>query len=213
MKPLLLDLFCGAGGAGMGYHQAGFEVVGVDIAPQPSYPFEFVQADALEFLAREATSTRWAAIHASPPCQSSSALTKGTNKGREHPDLIPQTRELLARFRGPTFIENVQGSELRKNLILCGEMFGLNVIRHRYFEINGVLVLQADHNPHRGRVAGFRHGARHEGPYVAAYGHGGGKGTVQQWKDGLGIQWMRTKKELAESIPPAYTKYIGEQVI
>ena len=152
----ILDLFCGAGGAGMGYHRAGFDVVGVDISPQPNYPFEFYRGDALEYLA--SYGDRFDAIHASPPCQSSSALTKGTNKGRHYPDLIPATREALTRFDVPTVIENVQGSDLRRDVTLCGEMFGLGVIRHRYFEISRFDVPQPKHVKHRGRVAGYRHG-------------------------------------------------------
>ena len=95
-RPRLLDLFCGAGGASAGYHRAGFDVVGVDINPQPNYPFEFHQADALDYLAGHGMG--FDAIHASPPCQASTALTKGTNRGREYPQLIPATRALLAYY-------------------------------------------------------------------------------------------------------------------
>ena len=218
-KPLLLDLFCGAGGAAMGYHRAGFDVIGVDIEPQPNYPFEFIQADALEILRRGVPPTPWwkslspMAIHASPPCQASCNLSKGTNKGREYPQLIPPTRSLLAHFPGPTVMENVQGSKLRRDLTLCGEMFGLAVIRHRYFEINKALVLQPPHVPHRGRVAGYRHGIVYEGPYYAVYGDGGGKGDIEDWRRAMGIDWMQDKREIAESIPPAFTEYIGAQLI
>ncbi|BBC53872.1 putative site-specific DNA-cytosine methylase [Mycobacterium phage PP] len=191
----------------MGYHRAGFDVVGVDIAPQPNYPFSFVQDDAVSFVRR--LGHRFAAVHASPPCQSSSALTKGTNKGREYPDLIPATREVLARLDVPTVIENVQGSDLRRDLTLCGEMFGLGVIRHRYFEIEGFECPQPEHLKHRGRVAGYRHGQWYDGPYFAVYGDGGGKGTLAQWQEAMGVDWMTSKKELAEAIPPAYTHYIG----
>jgi DNA (cytosine-5)-methyltransferase 1 len=206
-KPRILDLFCCAGGAGTGYARAGFEVVGVDIAPQPNYPFEFVQGDALEYLA--AHGHEFDAIHTSPPCQSSSALTKGTNKGREYEDFIPRTRELLARFDVPTVIENVQGADIRRDLVLCGEMFGLGVIRHRYFELGNWMQWQPEHRPHRGRVAGWRHGTFHEGPYFAVYGDGGGKGTVKQWQDAMGMHWTDSRRELAEAIPPAYTQMIG----
>ena len=206
-RPRLLDLFCGAGGAGFGYHQAGFEVVGVDLRPMPNYPFEFIQADALDYLAGHGMS--FDAIHASPPCQASTALTKGTNQGREYPQLIPATRALLAYYQVPTVIENVQGSDLRRDLTLCGEMFGLNVIRHRYFEISGVDIPQPEHRPHRGRVAGYRHGEWFDGPYFAVYGDGGGKGTVAQWQQAMGIDWTSVRKEIAESIPPAYAEYIG----
>jgi hypothetical protein len=212
VRPLLLDLFCGAGGATRGYQQAGFHVVGVDIDPQPDYcDDEFVQAEALDYLLGHGL--RFDAIHASPPCQASSNLTKGTNKGREYPQLIPSTRALLDCYRVPTVMENVQGSDLRRDLTLCGEMFGLNVIRHRYFEINGALVLQPPHKPHRGRVAGLRHGTWYEGPYFAVYGEGGGKGTVAQWQQAMGIDWTDNRKSIAEAIPPAYTEYLGSQLL
>ena len=204
---LLLDLYSGCGGAAMGYHRAGFTVVGVDINPQPDYPFEFVQADALEYL--EQYGHLYDVVHASPPCQSSSALTKGTNKGREYVDLIPDTRAALARHGGKTIMENVQGSDLRRDVLLCGEMFGLQVIRHRYFEVENFTPAQPEHIAHRGRVKGYRHGGNYEGYYYAVYGDGGGKGSVSEWKQAMGIDWTDNKKSLAEAIPPAYTEYIG----
>ena len=212
MKPKLLDLFCGAGGAGYGYKQAGFHVTGVDINPQPDYAGnEFIQGDALAYLA--AHGHEYDAIHASPPCQASSALTKGTNKGREYLNLIPATRALLALHNKPTVIENVQGSDLRRDLTLCGEMFDLRVIRHRYFELTGFPYLPTPHKPHRGRVAGYRHGEWFDGPYFAVYGEGGGKGTVAQWQEAMGIPWTNNRKSIAEAIPPAYTRFIGGQII
>lgn len=209
-RPKILDLFCGAGGAGMGYHQAGFDVTGVDIKPMPNYPFTFVQGDALAYLAEHGH--EYDAIHASPPCQASSALTKGTNRGKRYVNLIPATRELLSTFDVPTVIENVQGSDLRRDLTLCGEMFGLGVIRHRYFELNFPAV-QPAHVTHRGRVAGYRHGAWFDGPYFAVYGDGGGKGSVEQWQHAMGITWTNVRKEIAEAIPPAYTRWIGAQLM
>lgn len=206
----ILDLFCGAGGAGMGYHRAGFEVVGVDINPQPNYPFEFHQGDALAFLIERGH--EFDAIHASPPCQASTALTKGTNRGREYVQLIPETRRLLRTTGLPTVIENVQGSDLRRDLTLCGEMFGLGVIRHRYFEIDRASVLQPAHVSHRGRVRGWRHGTYYDGPYVAVYGDGGGKGSVTEWQQAMGIDWTGDRKAIAEAIPPAYTAFIGTQL-
>lgn len=210
-RPLLLDLFCCAGGAAMGYHRAGFDVVGVDINPQPNYPFKFIQGDALMYLA--AHGHEYDAIHGSPPCQASCNLTRGTNKGRVYPNLIPSTRELFAHFDVPTVIENVQGSDLRRDLTLCGEMFGLGVIRHRYFEITGAEVEQPQHVKHRGRVAGYRHGEWFEGPYFAVYGDGGGKGSVPEWQKAMGIDWTDVRKEIAEAIPPSYSEYIGRQLI
>jgi len=214
-KPKLLDLFCCAGGAGTGYHRAGFEVVGVDINPQPNYPFEFHQGDALAYLSEHFEG--FDAVHASPPCQASSALTKGTNKatgwGGDHVDLIPATRAFLDATELPYVIENVQGSSLRRDMTLCGEMFGLKVIRHRYFELSGFDFTPPEHKPHRGRVAGYRHGEWFEGPYFAVYGDGGGKGTVAQWQDAMGIDWTDVRKEIAEAIPPAYTEFIGAQLM
>jgi hypothetical protein len=211
MKPKLLDLFCCAGGAGAGYAAAGFDVTGIDNKPRPNYPFRFIQADALEYLA--AHGHEYDAIHASPPCQASCALTKGTNAGRFHPQLIPETRRLLSLAGRPCILENVQGSDVRRDVTLCGEMFGLGVIRHRYFELTGWNATAPAHPPHRGRVAGWRHGQYHEGPYFAVYGQGGGKGTVAQWQQAMGIDWTTDRNELAEAIPPAYTKWIGQQLL
>lgn len=191
----------------MGYLQAGFDVVGVDIEDQPDYPGEFLCADALDYLA-----SNWRhfdAIHASPPCQASSALTKGTNRGREYVQLIPETRRLMRATGRPSVLENVQGSDLRRDLTLCGEMFGLQVIRHRYFEIEGFGAQAPAHVPHRGRVRGWRHGTYYEGPYVAVYGQGGGKGSVSEWQTAMGMDWTDDRKALAEAIPPAYTRFIG----
>lgn len=207
----LLDLFCRAGGACKGYMDAGFEVTGVDIEDMPDYPGTFIQGDALAYLA--AHGHEYDAIHASPPCQASSALTKGTNKGREYLNLIPATRALLALHDVPTVIENVQGSDLRRDLTLCGEMFGLAVLRHRYFELTGFPFLPTPHKKHRGKVQGWRHGEYFDGPYFAVYGDGGGKGTIQQWQDAMGIHWTSDRKNLAEAIPPAYTRFIGGQII
>lgn len=196
----------------MGYVRAGFSVVGVDIAPQLDYAGDmFIMSDALEAL------ERWGdgfdAIHASPPCQASCALTKGTNKGREYLNLIPETRRLLDELGKPYVIENVQGSDLRRDYTLCGEMFGLGVIRHRYFEVSGFPPNPPAHKPHRGRVRGWRHGVYHDGPYVAVYGEGGGKGSVAEWQEAMGITWTDDRKAIAEAIPPAYTEHIGKQLL
>jgi DNA (cytosine-5)-methyltransferase 1 len=193
----------------MGYHRAGFDVVGVDIDPQPNYPFEFVQGDALQYLAKHGR--EFDAIHASPPCQGYTAL-KAVH-GNVWPLLIEPTRRMLDQIGVPYVIENVQGAPVRRDLTLCGEMFGLRVIRHRFFELGGWEAVAPAHLPHRGRVAGWRHGKFYDGPYFAVYGNGGGKGTVAQWQDALGIDWTTDRRELAEAIPPAYTEYIGRQLI
>lgn len=206
----LLDLFCGAGGAGMGYRRAGFEVVGVDIDPQPNYPFEFRQADALTLAGTDFLRS-FDAIHASPPCQGYTAL-KAVH-GNEWPLLIEPVRDMLEDSGRPYIIENVQGSPVRRDLTLCGEMFGLGVIRHRYFELGGWFAPQPAHIPHRGRVAGMRHGEWFSGPYFAVYGNGGGKGSVRQWQAAMGIDWTADRHEIAEAIPPAYTQHIGAQLM
>jgi hypothetical protein len=216
--PRLLDLFSCAGGAAMGYHRAGFDVVGVDIDAQPRYPFEHHQADALDVLRRLAAG--WAfggylledfdAIHASPPCQGYTAL-KAVH-GNTWPLLIDPVRDLLERIGLPYVIENVQGAPIRRDLTLCGEMFGLGVIRHRYFELGGWQASAPEHVPHRGRVRGWRHGQYFEGPYLAVHGEGGGKGTVAEWQAAMGIDWTDNRREIAEAIPPAYTQYIGAQL-
>lgn len=214
-KPRVLDLFCCAGGAAMGYHRAGFEVTGVDLNHQPNYPFSVTQRDALKYLEDLIGSGeigRYTLIHASPPCQHSAAITKGTNKHRQHlhPDLYPSTLSLLKRSGVPYVIEN---PDSRPDVILCGEMFGLSVIRHRKFELGGWIATQPQHIKHRGRVAGMRHGEWFTGPYFAVYGEGGGKGTVPQWQDAMGIDWTDVRKEIAEALPPAYTEWVGRQFL
>ena len=156
-----------------------------------------------------------AAIHTSPPCQASCALIKGNQRATadNHVNLIPATRELLKLTGLPTVIENVQGAMMRKDLVLCGEMFGLGVIRHRYFEVDGFEVTQPAHIPHRGRVRGWRHGVMHEGPYVSVYGAGGQKGSVADWQRAMGIDWTDVRVEIAEAIPPAYAELVGRQLM
>ncbi|MBP2585032.1 hypothetical protein J3A78_005510 [Streptomyces sp. PvR006] len=220
-RPLLLDLFYCAGGAGTGYSRAGFDVVGVDIAPRPNYPFAFVRADALEYLASLIASgeiERYAFVHSSPPCQAGCALTVGTNRsrgwGRTHIDLVPPTRVLLEASGLPYVIEQPNGrAEIRKDLTLCGEQFSLGVIRHRNFELGHWSVTRPAHAPHRGRVRGWRHGEFFDGPYVAAYGNGGGKPSVPELQAAMGIDWTDVREELTEAIPPAYSQWIGTQFL
>lgn len=227
-RPRLLDLFSCAGGAGTGYERAGFDVYAVDIDPQPNNPHPFHQGDALDVLVlliiggavpftHKDGTVEWLtlsdfdAIHASPPCQGYTALA--AVHGNEWPKLVEPVRDLLEQTGLPYIIENVQGSPVRRDLTLCGEMFGLAVIRHRYFELGRWTGTAPEHKPHRGRVAGMRHGEWFEGPYFAVYGNGGGKGTVAQWQQAMGIDWTTDRREIAEAIPPAYTEHIGRQLI
>ncbi|MFB7546054.1 DNA methylase [Streptomyces sp. NPDC056154] len=213
----VLDLFSCAGGAAMGYHRAGFEVDGCDIADRPNYPFDYHHGDALEHLARLIDSgdiTRYTLVHASPPCQAGCALTVGTNTskgwGTAHTDLVAATRELLDASGLPYVIEQPNGrANIRKDVSLCGEMFGLGVLRHRNFELGRWATIRPAHPRHRGYVRGHRHGVRHEGPYVAAYGNGGGKATVPEMQQAMGITWTDVREELTEAIPPAYTRWIA----
>ncbi|WP_020140149.1 DNA cytosine methyltransferase [Streptomyces sp. 351MFTsu5.1] len=216
-RPLLLDLFSCAGGAAMGYARAGFRVHGCDLADRPHYPFTWHRGDALEYLARLIATgeiERFTFVHASPPCQAKNTLTVGTNRSRgwggTHVDLVAPTRDLLDKTGLPYVIEQPNGqAEIRKDLTLCGEMYGLGVIRHRNFEVSGCTIEQPAHIPHRGRVRGYRHGRFYDGPYVAAYGNGGGKPTVPELQAALGIDWTDVREELTEAIPPAYSEHIG----
>lgn len=221
---LVLDLYCCAGGAARGYQRAGFRVIGVDVVPRPNYCGDgFVQMDALWALTEVisagdlAGTGRPVLIHASPPCQEANPLTRGTNQangwGREHVQMVPETRRLLDRIGLPYVLEQPIGSKMiRRDLMLCMDMFPLDpprVWRHRDFELSGFEVPQPPHAKHVGRVRGWRHGVRHDGDYVAAYGNGGGKATIAEMQHALGIDWTDVREELTEAIPPAYTEHIG----
>lgn len=207
-RPRLLDLFCGAGGAAMGYHRAGFEVVGVDIKPQKNYPFEFHQADAMTFPLEG-----FDAIHASPPCQAYSLMTKSWGRQDQHPDLVAPVRERLAAAHLPFVIENVPGAPLRDYFTLCGSSFGLRVRRHRIFESSVFIWAQPCSHSWQDETPIFRvrnHGNKRTGvAYV--FGHGTGKAN-EHWAPAMGIGWM-TRSELAQAIPPAYTEYIGKHLL
>lgn len=204
----LLDLFCGVGGASRGYRDAGFEADGVDIRVQRDYPYGFYQKDALTVLENLRGANPYDAIHASPPCQAYTALQKGTNAaaGREYPMLCEPVREALHALGVPYVIENPAA---RADVVLCGEMFGLGVLRHRRFELGYWTMQQPTHREHRGRVRGWRHGEFFDGPYISAYGNGGGKGTVEEMRVAMGIPWTKSRSSLIEAIPPAYTRKIG----
>lgn len=184
----------------MGYHRAGFDVVGVDINPQPHYPFEFIQADALTF-----PLDGYDVIHASPPCQR--YIRSGTVARHRHPDLLPATRELLEATGLPWVIENVPGAPMRADVVLCGSQFGLRVRRHRWFESSEALIpwlLSCNHSEPIAGVYGHPHGA-------GGANRGMLPGNHLSWSAAMGIDWMTTA-ELADAIPPAYTEWIGRQL-
>ncbi|WP_301130050.1 SAM-dependent methyltransferase [Streptomyces cacaoi] len=207
IQPRLLDLYCCQGGAAAGYAAAGFDVTGVDIAPQPRYPFRFVQADALTFVREHGAA--FDVIHSSPPCQHDSECQR--IQGRDHPDLIAPTRAALEATGRPWIIENVRGAvpKLRQPVLLCGTMFGLSTYRHRYFETGGGLTLpQPVHPAHTAPQAkmGRPVPPGHFGQYVGNFS------GVQRARDVLGVPWMN-RDGIRECIPPAYAEHIGRAAL
>ena len=202
-KPRLLDLFCGAGGAAMGYHRAGFEVVGVDINPQKNYPFEFHQADAMTYPLEG-----FDVIHASPPCQRYTLAQNAAQNADAHPDLVAPARERLRGSGALWVIENVVGAPLESPITLCGLAFGLNVKRHRLFELEPPLLLAPPCPSHDvGYYVIFGHEVRSRRHGQAT----GRKNKIAEGRKAMGIDWMTTS-ELSQAIPPAYTEWIGKQL-
>lgn len=206
----LLDLFCCAGGAAMGYHRAGFEVIGVDIKPQPHYPFEFHQADAFGYLAEHYQ--EFDVLHASPPCQRYTRSTRMSGKQEDHPDLLQPTIDALKATGKPYVVENVEDAPMTNYLMLCGTMFGLRVFRHRLFVCNpDIMFSPASCNHHSRSSNGGRHGdQKHpEGKFITVTGS---FGDLPKAKRAMGIDWMN-KYELTQAIPPAYTEFIGRRIL
>jgi len=208
----ILDLFCGAGGAGMGYHMAGFTVVGVDLVPQPDYPFEFHLGDAMEW-----PLDGYDVIHASPPCQAYTrmgGLLRSMGTAGDYPDLIAATRARLVAGGTPYVIENVEGSPLVRAVRLCGSMFGLQVQRHRLFESNVMLMAPCcNHGVWRKDKPGMHRHQSGRSRIVGCYGNSRGVGdNLDVRRAAMGIDWMGWRG-LTQAIPPAYTEYIGRQLI
>ena len=206
MNIKLLDLFCCGGGAGMGYKRAGFEVTGVDITHQPKYPFNFVRDDAINYLINN--HHKYDVIHASPPCQNNTkaTLTHKAN-GKEYECFIERTREALLKIDKPFIIENTMDAPLINPITLCGSMFGLKTYRHRLFESNIELSVPA----HPKHIAKNTKMGRKPvpGEFIQVVGHFSGVPFAQE---AMGIDWLG-QKELAQAIPPAYTEFIGRQII
>lgn len=211
MRPRLLDLFCGAGGAAMGYHRAGFDVVGVDIKPQSHYPFEFIQADAVTFPLEG-----FGAIHASPPCQRYSTIGKQNSRrsGKEYPDLYEPIRARLQATGVPWVVENVIGAPYRSGFVLCGSKFGLDVRRHRNFETSHLMMPPLCN--HQAQAPRFRTPDKRRSSALASvvgvYGNTNYAGHRSLREAAMGIDWM-TMHELTQAIPPAYTEWIGAQLL
>lgn len=205
MRPRLLDLYCCQGAASAGYMAAGFDVVGVDINPQPRYPFPFWRRDAVEFAKRYGRF--FDAVHASPPCQ---RYTKAQRiQGREHPDLIGPTREVLLELGLPYVIENVEDArdELVDPVTLCGASFGLHTYRHRLFESNLTLEVPAHLEHTHSTVKMGR--ALKPGDFYHAVGNFSG---VEYIRRDMGVPWMN-RDGIRECIPPVYTEHIGRQLL
>jgi len=210
-----LDLYCCGGGAGYGYHLAGLDITGVDLLPQPAYPFRFIQSDAVSYLLEHGHEYDF--IHASPPCQAHSDLRNAWN-AHEHEDLIPVTREALIQVGRPYMIENVEGAPLKDPVILCGSMFDLGtgeykLIRHRQFESSFPLpqpadLCRADERPAVGVYGGKVRNRR----AIATGSQRSRVGTtlpLALGREAMGIGWLNGVK-LSQAIPPAYTRWIGE---
>ncbi|MEV0854623.1 DNA methylase [Nocardia fluminea] len=204
-RPRLLDLYCKAGGASMGYHRAGFDVTGVDIEPQPRYPFTFVQGDALEFLT--AHGHEFDAIAASPPCHDHTSLSSrvGINGSGW---LLCATMDLLAAQPVPWVVENVMGADMRADAVLCGSMFGLRTYRHRKFAIDTRipwLPAVPWHPAHTARTSTKKRRRDFDAGMNISM-----TGDISAWLGPacMGIDWM-TGSELAQAIPPAYTHHLG----
>ncbi|MFZ4240729.1 SAM-dependent methyltransferase [Streptomyces murinus] len=206
-RPRLLDLFCCQGGAAKGYADAGFDVTGVDIAPQPRYPYRFVQADAIAYALEHGAEFDF--IHASPPCQHDTACQR--IQGNTHPDLIAPTRTALEAAGRPWVLENVSGAlpKLRGPVMLCGQMFHLANYRHRFFETGGGLTLaQPDHPVHLVPQAKMGRPVP-DGHYGQFVGNFSGVGLARRV---LGVPWMN-RDGIRECIPPAYTQWIGRAAL
>jgi len=206
----LLDLYCKAGGASVGYARAGFEVIGVDIKKQKRYPYQFIQADALDVLADKDFISQFDVIAASPPCQTHSAtkhLRNAQGKSTNKVDLIPQTREGLIASGKIYIIENVPGAPLIDPVVMCGSSFGLKVRRHRQFESNVKLTGLSCNHKLQGKPVGVYGSMRDE---IPSGGHTAK--SLEEAREAMGIDWMLWG-DLVEAIPPIYTEYLGKQIM
>lgn len=203
-KPLLLDTFCKAGGTSVGYSRADFEIVGVDIEPQKRYPFEFHQADAIEFIRKYGRD--FDVIAASPPCQvySKSVFLSSGN----HPDLVNVIRNVILKTDRPYIIENVPGAPLINPVMLCGTMFNLDVIRHRIFECDPAIWFPPRSCYHLKRTGKRGEYDKGQNGYITVVGH---NFDVRIARKAMDIDWM-IGKELSQAIPPAYTEWIGREI-
>lgn len=203
MNPIAIDLFCGAGGAGMGLSRAGFDVVGVDIKPQPNYPFHFIQADVFDL---PIDLSLYDFIWASPMCQRYTPLNAYNKK--DYPDQIEPVRKMLMATGKPYVIENVVQAPLINPITLCGTMFGLRVYRHRNFETS-FPITAPDHPEHQKRCSRNGYAPTADRPFMTITGGRHSKGWLLAAAGVMGVRWMKATREVCEAIPPAYSEFIG----
>ncbi|MFJ9387742.1 DNA cytosine methyltransferase [Nocardioides sp. NPDC101246] len=210
-RPKLLDLFCCAGGCSMGYYDAGFDVVGVDLTPRLDYPFEFIESDAMDVLADHGFLSSFDIVHTSPPCQHYSVAANAHGNADDHPDLVAATRDALRSWGGPYVIENVPTAPLIDAVLICGWAMGLRHIkRHRLFETNMPLMSPGCLCP--------------EGDTVSVFGHSGEDRRksaggmrkhvpIAEVRELMCVPWIKGRDEVSESIPPPYTEFLGAQIL
>lgn len=215
MRPRLLDLFCGAGGCSVGYHRAGFDVTGVDIETHPDYPYELVAADAMSVLADHRFLSGFDVVHASPPCPRYSVATRATKTSDQHPDLVGPVRDALTAWGGMWAIENVPGAPMPNAVMVCGAAMGLKWIRrHRLFESDQLLMSPGCACDGEGSVSVFGHsGEDRRKSTLAARGHALGHVPIAEVRELMGVGWMTRREDVSDAIPPAYTEYIGSQLL
>lgn len=215
MKPRLLDLFCGAGGCSVGYARAGFEVIGVDIEPHKDYPYELIVGDAMQVAADVAYLNTFDVVHGSPPCPRYSASRHATGRGDDHPDFVPPFRALMNAWGGTWVMENVEGAPMPAAVTICGWAMGLKHIRrHRLFESNLLLMSPGCACPHGDTVSVFGHsGEDRRNSTRALYGSMRKHVPIAEVRELMGVPWMTQREDISDSIPPAYTEYVGAQLI
>lgn len=204
MRLIAYDLCCCAGGAAMGLYRAGFRVIGVDIEPQPNYPFEFIQGDAME-QPLDGAAFAWA----SPPCQKYSPLNAYNKK--EYPDLVAPMRAKLLAAGIPWAMENVVQAPLIHPTMLCGCMFGLRVYRHRNFETS--FPLHAPTHPKHTAICARNGYLPKPGQFMTISGGKHSEAWRRAAAETLGVPWTKTIREVCEAIPPAYSEFIGRAAL
>lgn len=220
-SPVLVDIGCKAGGTSVGYHRAGFDVIGIDIEDQSHYPYRFIRADLRDLTPGDLLDLGAVALAGSPPCKVHTRLKAFS--AAHHLDLIPQTRALFRATGLPFVIENVEGAPLLAPVTLCGSMFGLGVRRHRLFELGHWRMRQpvCRHDEQDAASPQYPVKRYHSGrpeivmsPVIGVYGRGQGLGPGEKelWQRAMGIDWM-TRDEMAQAIPPAYTEYLGRTLM